>query len=131
MAAPLSHALAYLYATNSARPARAPSAGGAGRRLPRRAFDRALRRAASGVTKRHPKWADALFDEHFLTRRAAPLLYEGYRRSLPPGPAALAREWAAQFGAHQAAKRQRGADALIPAAADFLARLSVEIARLG
>ncbi|HMQ31492.1 MAG TPA: hypothetical protein PKD53_12250 [Chloroflexaceae bacterium] len=86
------------------------------------AAGQAVARAFTAFAQRHPTYAEALFDEHFLQSRVAPLL------RAPGGAAALTPEWlagawAAQFGG-RAADTEALVEAATPVAADFIELLA-------
>ena len=91
----------------------------------RRAARRAVARASAAFGQQRPGLAAALFDEHFLAHRAAPI-FAGYAPGRPGAAAALAAAWASQFFGEAEARRRRIAEAT-PAAADFLALLDAEL----
>jgi hypothetical protein len=93
----------------------------------RSAFRAALASAYSTFVCRHPQWAAALFDEHFLTHRAIPLLARCVTRDGQPTPGGLAAAWADQMALMEGPRRQWLIAALTPAAADFLRWLEAEL----
>ena len=84
---------------------------------------RAFRRAYTLFVKRHPQWADALFDQPFLEQRIALLLKDDL--VLPTG-LSLASWWADHLGLGEK-QRAYGVAQLTPVAADFLRLLRVEL----
>jgi hypothetical protein len=94
--------------------------------LARRLLDRAIARAYRQFARRHPRWAESLFDEYFLTHAAAPLL--SYPRR--PTPAELARAWAAQFALPPVSWPNGSPDEAVLVAADFLCYLDDELDRI-
>ena len=97
-----------------------------GRDPQRLAFQVALSRAYTAFVRHYPQWAASLFDEHFLTHRAAPFLARCLTRGAAPDPVELAGAWADQMSL-AAAERQRRIAELTPACADFLGWLESEL----
>ena len=83
------------------------------------AFKIALSRAYTAFARNYPQWTASLFDEHFLTHRAAPFLACCLARDAAPDPAGLATVWADQLGL-EGERRQRRIAELTPASAAFL-----------
>lgn len=86
----------------------------------------ALSRAFAAFRARHPDYAAALFDEHFLRIQVLPLL------AAPDGAAALtpdrvAKAWSAQFSGGARGRENLIAWAL-PVAADFIDLLARTLA---
>jgi hypothetical protein len=59
-------------------------------------------RAYRHFARQFPQWADSLFDEHFISGPAAPLLARYALSPTPSAPADLALAWFAQICAPQA-----------------------------
>ena len=97
-----------------------------GRDSQRLAFQAALAHAYAAFARHHPQWAASLFDEHFLTHRAAPFLARCLTRGASLDPAELASAWADQMSL-PAGERQRRIAELTPACADFLGWLESEL----
>ena len=97
-----------------------------GRDPQRLAFKIALGRAYTAFARHCPQWAASLFDEHFLTHRAAPFLAGCLTRGASPDPAELAGAWADQMSL-PAGERQRRIAELTPACADFVGWLESEL----
>jgi len=97
-----------------------------GRDPQRLAFQVALGRAYTAFARHCPQWAASLFDEHFLTHRAAPFLACCLARGASPDPAGLAGAWADQMSLPAEERRQRIAE-LTPACTDFLCWLESEL----
>ena len=57
----------------------------------------AIRRAYANFARRHPDWAAAYFDEHFLVRHTAMVLKHNPRMSRTSMALMLATEWSRQF----------------------------------
>lgn len=91
-----------------------------------RAFRRAISQAYATFSQNYPDWADYLFDEHFLTHQAAPLLARHLQGYPPPQPAELAQVWAGQLFWEEESLKQKHIAALMPAAASFLRLLESE-----
>jgi hypothetical protein len=136
MAASLNSAVVYLLALDAVRgqgvaaPAYKAGAPGWRRRLrERQALRHALGRAYQGFARQHPEWAASLFDEHFIARRVEPLLFGGLSHSSRQAPADLARAWADQFGPSRRDGQPPPGAGAVEVAADFLARLAIELGR--
>src|SRR4030067_78792 len=69
-----------------------------GRDPERLAFKIALARAYTPFARHHPQWTASLFDQHFLTHTAAPILACCLLRDDSPHPAELAGVWADHRG---------------------------------
>ena len=88
----------------------------------------AVGRAHAAFAQAYPAWAESLFDMHFLTTRAAPILAE-YARSGDTGAAlGLARTWVDQLAASPAL-RERHIREVVPVAEQFLRLLDAELAK--
>jgi hypothetical protein len=89
----------------------------------------AVRDTFAHFAGQYPTWTACLFDEYFLTHRAAPLLARYIRAEVRPTPFELASAWDEQFGpAAMTIRTQRIAD-LMPAAEYFLQQLEAELSR--
>ena len=97
-----------------------------GRDPQRLAFRVALTRAYTAFARHYPQWAASLFDEHFLTHRAAPFLAGCLTRGAAPDPAELAGAWADQMSLPPGERQRRIAE-LAPACADFVGWLESEL----
>lgn len=86
-------------------------------------FQAALTRAYATWAVHHRVWVDYSFNEFFLMHRVAPRL----ERTPQPDPAELADLWAEQFTWFSEEMRQRHISHLIPAVANFLCCLEVEV----
>ena len=84
---------------------------------------RAIFRAYAIFSRDYPEWTDYLFDEYFLTHRAAPYL----QRYPLLQPAELVQAWAEQLFWRQESLKQKHMAALMPAAASFLRLLESEL----
>ena len=60
-------------------------------------FQRAVQRAYRRFARQHPRWANSLFDDYFLTQQAAPTLLAIYRNERWPTAYELSLAWFAQF----------------------------------
>lgn len=93
----------------------------------KRAFKTALYEAMQELDRDHSEWTAQLFDEEFLTKKAAPILARAVMRSAEPAADELARAYADQFFAgegHDTRVRQ-----VTPVAAEFLLRLDLAMRR--
>jgi len=97
-----------------------------GRDPQRLAFKIALGRAYTAFARHYPQWAASLFDEHFLTHRAAPFLAGCLTRGASPDPAELAGAWAEQMSLPPEERQRRIAE-LTPACTVFLGWLESEL----
>jgi hypothetical protein len=88
-----------------------------------------VRTAYQRFAQQHPNWVACLFDYHFLTHRAAPLLDQFARRDTPPSAFDLAKTWDEQFWPAEMTIRTRRIAELMPAAEDFLTWLAEELAQ--
>ncbi len=88
-----------------------------------------LRQAFRIFARKHPEWAASLFDEHFLTHRAAPILARHLASPIPPDAVALAHAWTEQIWVAPDQRRAK-LDELTPIAADFLRAFSAAAERL-
>ena len=86
----------------------------------------ALTDAYAAFSEQHPDWAASLFDEHFLTHRAGPILERYQAGCASAAPRELAEAWAEQMWL-EADRRQRYVNELTPVAADFLQLLDAEL----
>ena len=77
----------------------------------------------------YPTWTACLFDEHFLTHRAAPLLACYIRSDIRPTALELATAWHEQFGPASMTIRSQRVAQFLPAAEYFLQRLEAELSR--
>jgi hypothetical protein len=100
--------------------------GSLGRDLQRLAFKIALSRAYTAFARNYPQWTASLFDEHFVTHRAAPFLACCLARDAGPDPAGLAATWADQLNL-EGERRQPIIAELTPASAAFLSWLESEL----
>ena len=83
-----------------------------------RAVQTALDRAYAVFAQRHPEWVAALFDEHFLVHRVAPLLHAAHARQAYFTPRTIAQAWAAQLGMRE--EQHKLIARCIPVAGDFI-----------
>jgi HEAT repeat protein len=91
-----------------------------GRAPEQRALKESLVAAASEFRRSHPDWADALFDEHFLTHRAAPVLARCLSATHQPTGEDLAAAYESQFAQLGEADRPHSESGLVGAAEGFL-----------
>jgi hypothetical protein len=88
--------------------------------LERLALRKTQSRAFRRFARRHPQWADSLFDEYFVTHGAAPLLQRYLQPSGRPSPSELAAAWFAQCKAPGTSIQNCDTLELTRVAADFL-----------
>ena len=91
------------------------------------AFTRALARANERFADQYPAWAESLFDEHFLTHGAAPLMSSYLNGGGSPDSGALARAWAEQLCWPKQETRRKRIAQLTPIIAHFLQMLEAEL----
>ncbi|NJK82019.1 MAG: ATP-binding protein [Chloroflexaceae bacterium] len=91
-----------------------------------RAFQAALRNAYTTFAAQHQPYVAALFDEHFLTRTAVPILARCLERDGPPDAVELAALWVIALNVPEAKRAERAAEVTPPAAA-FLVALHTEL----
>jgi hypothetical protein len=92
-------------------------------------LQRAVRNAYARFAPQYPAWAASLFDMHFLTRHAGPILAEYARSHTPEATRALAGAWVDQLAWYSRAREQR-INEVLPVAAAFLCLLDAELVRL-
>jgi hypothetical protein len=73
----------------------------------RRRLEQAALAAYAIFARRHPAWAAALFDEHFVRHHLLPRLVEAARSGQPFTAAAAAELWAVQVGCTAATRRRQ------------------------
>jgi len=93
----------------------------------RQLFQDALTRAFTTWAPQNWEWVDYLFNEHFLTHRAAPFLVAYMKDGIQPDPAKLANVWAKQLAWFDDEMKQRHIAKLTPVAAEFLRCLEAEL----
>jgi hypothetical protein len=91
-------------------------------------LQRAVKNAYARFAVKYPAWAASLFDMHFLTRHAAPILAEYTRSGATSAVRALAEAWVDQLAWYSKAREQR-INEIIPIAAEFLCLLDAELVR--
>lgn len=89
-------------------------------------FQQTVLRAYQRFAKQYPTWANAHFDQHFLTTHAAPLLMAIYRRGRWPTAEELRMAWLAQLGSQSQGKKRALCAETRPIAEAFLAHLQTE-----
>lgn len=92
----------------------------------RLAFQVALTRTYAIFDSQYPEWIGALFDQHFLTHGATPLLAQCLLRDDPPTGAKLAEIWANYLGLSDELRTHWLPEA-IRIASDFLMTLDGEL----
>jgi hypothetical protein len=90
------------------------------------AFQQAVERAYRRFAELHPRWANSLFDEYFLTRHAAPILSSIHRRGRWPTAYELSLAWFAQFESCMGENTYDRICAAMPIAVTFLDLLQEE-----
>ena len=89
-------------------------------------FQQTVLRAYQRFAKQYPTWANSLFDQHFLTTDAAPLLIAIYRRGCWPTAQELSMAWLAQLESPSEEKKIARCAETRPIAEAFLAHLQTE-----
>lgn len=92
-------------------------------------LQRAVKNAYARFAPKYPTWAASLFDMHFLTHHAAPILAEYANSGTSEAAHALAGAWVDQLAWYSKAREQR-INEMIPIAAVFLCLLDAELAKL-
>src|SRR6266487_1020230 len=92
----------------------------------RLAFQVALTRALSTFARAYPQWITSLFDEHFLTRHAGPLLTRTLLHDGTLIPVELATTWVDQMKLNETARTQFITE-LTPIASNFIRWLEAEL----
>lgn len=92
-----------------------------------RLFQDAVTRAYTTWAPQNWEWVDYLFNEYFLTHRAAPFLVAYMKDGIQPDPVELANVWAQQLTWFDDEMKQRHIAKLVPAATDFLRCLEAEL----
>jgi hypothetical protein len=90
------------------------------------AFHRAAQRAYQRFAVQQPRWANSLFDEHFLRTHAEPILSSIHRRGRWPTAYELALAWFAQLDGRMGEQSYERICAALPVAAIFLDLLQEE-----
>jgi hypothetical protein len=88
---------------------------------------KAVESAYTRFAQENPVWAESLFDLHFLTRHAAPILMHFAQGGDAGAVRALAGAWVDQFQRNEDLREQR-VNAVLPVAAEFLCMLETELA---
>ncbi len=95
--------------------------------LRRLALQVALEQAYRAFARTYPRWADSLFDRHFVRREVAEAVWRAVQDGGQPAPAELALAWLSQFGPVEAERLKYRLPEVTPIAADFLAYLDREL----
>lgn len=90
------------------------------------AYEAAVNRTARWFAGEYPDWSAALFDQHYLQGRAAPILARCVSGPLVPDPDELARAWVEQFAIPEP-RRSELVRSATPIAARFLLQLRQEL----
>jgi hypothetical protein len=91
-------------------------------------FERAVKNAYARFAQVNPTWAASLFDLHFLTTRAKPILAQYAHDGSTGAVSALAGAWVSQLQPHDDL-RQRRTSEVVPVAAQFLCLFESELAK--
>ena len=91
----------------------------------------AIMRAYANFARRHPDWAAAYFDEHFLFRHIGLVLKRNPEMSRGSLANSLAMEWGRQFRWTDQLKQRRLVDEATAIADDFLQILDDELSNHG
>lgn len=91
-----------------------------------RRLRRRILRAFACFERHHPRWANALFDRHFLLGRALPILERHVHCHSAKDASELAQAWSEQFRYVNEWTLQYYTRALVPVAAEFLCLLQRE-----
>jgi hypothetical protein len=97
------------------------------RRMQRAALRSACAQAYRCFAAEYPLWAESLFDAHFLTHAAAPLVARAIEPSNRPTPSEFAAAWLSQCAASGASTRDVNLAEAAWAAAEFLRDLDVAL----
>jgi hypothetical protein len=100
-----------------------------GRHIHRRRVQNVITIAHKDFSRRYPQWKAALFDEHFLTTRVAPLLVVSGQNNYCLDPKKLAREWANQL-TFNAENRKAFIAELTSILPEFLGQIEQELSQL-
>ena len=92
-----------------------------------RLFQDAIIRAYTTWAPKNWEWVESLFNEHFLTHRAAPFLIAYVKGGVELNPVELANVWAEQLTWFDEEMKQRHITTLVPPATEFLLCLEAEL----
>ena len=99
--------------------------------LHRRMLQAVLRSACAQAYERfaaeHPLWAESLFDAHFLTHTAAPLVARAIEPFNRPAPSEFAEAWFSQCAAPGARARDVNLAEVALAASEFMRQLDLAL----
>ncbi len=95
----------------------------------RRILGQALPRTYALFAQKYPQWTSVLFDEHFLSHGAAPILQRIPEDFTAAHSSVLANAWANQMIWYSEESKQRHISELLPAACDFIGFLQTEFHR--
>lgn len=90
------------------------------RKLQQAALRTARAQAFARFAEEHPVWAESLFDEHFLSHAAAPLIARAIEPANRPTASELAAAWFAQCAAPGATVQDANLSEVTVAASAFL-----------
>jgi hypothetical protein len=93
----------------------------------RHIVQQAVKSAYTRFAQENPAWAESLFDIHFLTQHAAPILTQFAQSGDASAVRALAGEWVDQLQSNEDL-RERRVISMLPVAAEFLCLLETELA---
>jgi hypothetical protein len=97
------------------------------RRLQQATLRAARAQAFAHFAQAHPVWAESLFDEHFLSHAAAPLIARAIEPGNRPTPSEFAAAWFAQCAAPGATASDAQLADVAVAAAEFLRYLDAAL----
>ena len=97
------------------------------RRLQRAALRAAQAQAFARFAAEHPRWAESLFDEHFLCHAAAPLMARALDPANRPTVFEFAEAWFTQCAAPGATAQDANLDEVAMAAFAFLRHLDTAL----
>jgi hypothetical protein len=97
------------------------------RRLQQAALRAARAQAFARFAADNPLWAESLFDEHFLSHAAAPLIARAIDPANRPTPSEFAIAWLAQCAAPGATARDANLTEVALAAAEYLRHLDAAL----
>ena len=91
-------------------------------------LQRAVKNAYAKFAPKYPAWAASLFDMHFLSHHAAPILTEYAESGAVSAVRALAAAWVDQLAWYSKAREHR-INEVLPIASAFLCLLDAELVR--
>ena len=97
------------------------------RRMQRAVLRAACAQAYARFAAEHPRWAESLFDAHFLAHAAAPLVARAIEPSNRPTPSEFAAAWFSQCAAPGASAQDANLAEVTLAASEFLCYLDTAL----